>query len=104
MNNFLTDPVFEIERKPMANIMLAAAVACGIVFVVLSIMISHQVAKRGVKVNILFLRFFVIKYAHQYKQFTEEETGKIGPLLYPWIVSINTALVLAIVSSILLIF
>ncbi len=88
----------------MANIMLAAAVACGIVFVVFSIMISHQVAKQGVKVYILFLRFFLIKYAHQYKQFTQEKTGKIGPLFFPWIVSINTALVLTIVSSILLIF
>lgn len=87
----------------MTNIILAAALACMVVFLVLSIMITHQVAKRGVKINFLLWRFLVVKYAHQYKQITREETGKTGPLFYPWIVFINTALALVIVCLILLI-
>ena len=85
----------------MLNLIFAAALVCLIVFVVLSMMITHQVAKRRTKINILFMRFYIIKYAHQYRQITRQETGKTGPLFYPWIVSINTALVLAIASLIL---
>jgi len=38
--------------------------------------IVHEVSKRGVKINFLWLRLYVIKYMHQYKKMTKEETGK----------------------------
>ena len=47
---------------------------------------------------------YVEYFSAQYKQLTREESGKTGPLFYPWIVSINTALALVIVFLILLIF
>ena len=64
-------------------------------------MIVHQLSKRGVKINFFLLKLLIIKYIHQYKQITLEETGKVGPLFYPCIVSINMALVLALVYFIL---
>jgi hypothetical protein len=33
----------------------------------------------------------LLKYAHQYKQITLQETGKVGSLFYGWLVSINAA-------------
>ena len=64
-------------------------------------MIVHQLSKRGVKINFFLLKLLIIKYIHQYKQITLEESGKVGPLYYPCIVSINMALVLALVYFIL---
>jgi hypothetical protein len=37
-------------------------------------------------------------YAHRYKKITLNETGKVGPLFYHWVIAINTALVLAIAT------
>jgi hypothetical protein len=73
----------------------AASVVAHVVF---SMMIVHEVSKRGVKINILLLRLFIIKYAHQYRQLTKEETGKVGSLFYLWLFSINTAFVCVLIA------
>ena len=85
----------------MASIVLICAITCVCLYVIFSMMIVHQLSKRGVKISFLFLRLFIIKYIHQYKKITLEETGKVGLLFYPCIVSINMALVLALVYFIL---
>ena len=82
----------------MANIFFILAIVSVVLFVVFSIMIVHQLSKRGVKINFFLLRVYLIKYIHQYKQLTLKETGKIGPLYYPCILSINLALLLAIIG------
>jgi hypothetical protein len=61
-----------------------------------TIMIYEALRKRGLKVSFIFLRLLAPKYASQYKEITRKETGRTGPLFYHWIVSINTALVAAI--------
>jgi hypothetical protein len=82
----------------MTNIILIAAVFLGVTFVVLAMMMTHEVSKRGVKINFLLLRLYIIKYMHQYKQLTKQETGRVGPLFYPAIAAINLALVLTVVA------
>lgn len=82
----------------MATSLLSIAVVSLVAHVVFCMMIVHEVAKRGVKINIPLLRLFIIKYAHQYKQFTKEETGRVGTLFYLWIISINVALVCGLVG------
>jgi len=61
-----------------------------------TLMIYESLRKRSLKVSFLFLRFLAPKYASQYREVTRKETGKTGPLFYHWIVSINAALVAAI--------
>ena len=85
----------------MANALLILAFASVGLFVVFSIMIVRDLSKRGVKISFILLRLYLIKYIHQYKQLTLKETGKIGPLYYPCIASVNLALVLAIVGLVL---
>jgi len=85
----------------MANILLALAILFVGLFVIFSIMIVNEVSKRGVKINFFLLRLYIIKYIHEYRKITKEETGKVGPLYYPCIVSVNLALVLAIVGLLL---
>jgi hypothetical protein len=85
----------------MPNALLILALVFVGLFVIFSIMIVHELSKRGVKINFILLRLYLIKYIHQYKQITLKETGKIGPLYYPCIASVGLALVLAILGLIL---
>jgi len=82
----------------MANILLALAILFVGLFVIFSMMIVHELSKRGIKISFLLLRLYIIKYIHEYRKITKKETGKVGPLYYPCIVSVNLALVLAIVG------
>jgi len=82
----------------MTTSLLAIAVVSAVAHVVFSMIIVHLVSKRGVKINILLLRLYIIKYAEQYRRFTKEETGKVGTLFYLWILSINVALVCALAA------
>ncbi len=70
-------------------------------FVIFSMMIVNEVSKRGVKINFVLLRLYLIKYISQYKQLTLKETGKAGPLYYPCIVSVILALVSAVAGLLL---
>jgi len=73
---------------------------CVIWFTVVSVMVYESLRRRGVPVSFLFLRMMIPKYAHQYKEITKAETGSVGPLFYHWIISINLALVFAILAVI----
>jgi len=85
----------------MANTLLILALVCVGLFVIFSMMIVHQLSKRGVKISFFWLKLYLIKYIQQYKQLTVKETGKPGPLYYPCVISVNLALVLAIIGLIL---
>lgn len=84
----------------MANTFLILALVFVGIFVIFSMMIVHEVSKKGVKINFVLLRLYLIKYISQYKQITLKETGKIGPLYYPCVSSVILALVLAIAGLI----
>lgn len=66
-----------------------------------SILIVTELQKRGIKVNFVFIKLYIIKYAHQYKEITKKETGRVGPIFQLWLVSVNTALVCAVLGLIL---
>jgi len=74
------------------------SVIFGIVFM---IMIVSFLSNRGININYIFLRLYIIKYIHQYRKITIEENGKPGYLFYAFIVSMNFALVLAVIGIIL---
>ncbi len=82
-------------------ILVTVAIGCGIANVTLSIMIAYQLEKRGIHVNFLLLRLFILKYLGQYREVTRKETGKTGRLFPAWIISINLALVFVILGLIL---
>jgi len=85
----------------MSDILLGSALVFVFIFVFFSILIVHEVSKRGVKISFLWLRLYIIKYIHQYKKLTQEKTGKVGPLFYPCIISVNLALILAVAGLLL---
>ena len=69
-------------------------------YIVSGIMIVSELQKRKQKINLIFIKVMLPVYAHRYKKITFEETGKVGPLFYHWVISINTALVLAVAAII----
>ena len=81
-----------------ALVLLVACGACGLWYVVTSIRIYEDLRRRNIPVSFLWLRVMIPKYAHQYKVITRRESGKVGPLFTHWIVSINLALILALVG------
>ena len=85
----------------MSTFFFIPALVSAIFGIVFMIMIASFLSKRGIKINYVFLRLYIIKYIHQYRKITVEEDGKPGNLFYAFIVSMNLALVLAVIGIIL---
>ena len=66
--------------------------------IVSAIVMASFLAKRGHKINILFFRLLILKYIHQYSEITTKETGRPGVWFYVYVISMNLALVFAIVG------
>lgn len=75
---------------------MALALAAVVVNIVFSMLIVGELQKRQVKINFFLLRLLLPKYAHQYKQISLQETGKVSALFYGWVASINAAWILAL--------
>jgi len=83
------------------TIFLILAVACGAIGVVLMMAMTSAVQARGQKVNWVFLRLFVLKYISEYRYMTIKESGHPGPLFYPFVISVNSALLFAVLGLLL---
>jgi hypothetical protein len=79
----------------------ALAIICVVWAVVASIMITADLKRRGRSINYLWLRIMILKYLHEYATITRDETGRVGPLFYHYVVPLNVALVLALVTGVL---
>ncbi len=85
----------------MSNLFLTMAflgVAWGIVS---SIAIVSFLSGRGMKINYLLIRVMILKYIHEYHKLTTQENGKPGRWYYSYVISMNTALICAIVGLLL---
>jgi len=76
------------------------ALICVVWAVVAGFLIARDLEKRGSQVSFLSLRLMILKHVYEYSKITREETGRIGPLFYHYVVPLNVALVLAIVMAI----
>lgn len=66
--------------------------------IVSSMVIVSFISKHGVKINGFLLKLLLPKYADQYRKITLEENGKTGFWYYSFVVSMNLALVLAVIG------
>ncbi|MBN1558625.1 hypothetical protein JW998_00130 [candidate division KSB1 bacterium] len=85
----------------LSTIFFVLAFTAIAVYIVTSMKIVSELQKRGIKINFFLLRLYLIKYAQQYKEITRQETGRIGSLYYLHIISVNTALVGAVIGLLL---
>jgi len=79
-------------------VLFALALPCIITGVILMMAMARVVQSRGYPVNWLWIRLYIIKYVHQYKKITVRESGRPGPLFYPFVISMNAALLFALVG------
>ena len=85
----------------MSTVFIILALICVACGVAAATMIASFLAKRGVKINYLFIRLFIFGYVGQYRRVTTEESGKPGPLFYMFVTSWVLALVFAVTGGIL---
>lgn len=88
------------ERWRMSIALGSLAVLCGIWGVVAALLIAADLHGRGVPVSYVWLRVLILKYLGQYAKITQEETGRVGPLFYHYVVPLNVALVLCVILAI----
>lgn len=62
-----------------------------------SIVMTSYCSDKGIKVNWLLIRLLIFKYVSEYRRLTIEETGKPGFWFYSFIISMNSALVFALI-------
>ena len=77
------------------------AIISGICGVVFSLMITFYLSKHGIKINYWLLRWYMLKYLHQYRKLTIEENGKPGNLFYAFIVSMSLTLIFFTIGIVL---
>lgn len=82
----------------LSIILIAAASAALIWYLVATMLIYENLRKRGEKVSLIWLRALSPWYAGRYREITRRETGKTGPLFYHYVVSINGALLFIVLS------
>ncbi|MEJ2705442.1 MAG: hypothetical protein P8Z79_23625 [Sedimentisphaerales bacterium] len=92
------------SERIMSILFLVVAILSAFWGVVSSVVIASFLSKRGVKVNYIFLRVLMLKYIHQYRKMTIQESGRPGPWFYSFVVSMNLALICAIAGIVLHIF
>jgi len=85
----------------MQTVLVSIALVCAVWAVTASILIARDLSRRGFPVSILWLRVMILKYLGQYARVTQDETGRVGPLFYHYVVPLNVALVIAVVLAIM---
>jgi len=85
----------------MSDLFLTLAVLSAAWGIVSSVVIASFLSNCGIRINLLLFRVLVLRYLHQYHSITKQENGKPGSWYYSYIISMNLALVLAIVGIIL---
>ena len=83
---------------PLRTIFLGLGGAAALVHVASYIMIMAALDRRGYKTNIFLARIFFYRYVKAYKEATEKETGKPGPLYGICIGAIIVTLVLVVAA------
>lgn len=82
----------------IAHLLAFVAGFCGIWASAASVRICIYLKRKQVPVSFLWLRVLIIKYIHQYRQITRSETGRVGPLYYHFVISVNLALAAGIAA------
>ena len=89
-----------MEGGSTVGLLIALGLICAVWAVVAAILIASDLSRRGVPINIIWLRVMILKYLHEYSKLTREETGKVGPLFYHYVVPLNIALVMFILLAV----
>lgn len=65
---------------------------------VAAICMVGELQRRGVRINWWWIRLYLPKYIHQYRQITRTESGQSGPLWRHFIIPVNLAWILVVLG------
>ena len=82
-------------------ILISLTVLCAFGGVASAMVITRSLDQRGMPTPFPFLLLFLFRNLERFKTITRNETGKVGWLFYSYLVSMNAALVLAVIAVIL---
>jgi hypothetical protein len=85
----------------VANVLLVLAIPLAAVGVGLMMGMVGALHVRGHRINWVLLRLYIPAYVSRYLEITKRESGRPGSLFYPFVVSMNLALVLVIVGALI---
>jgi hypothetical protein len=85
----------------IGSIFLVIAIPCVLVGVVTMMAMAGALQARGHNINWPWIRLYILKYVGQYRAVTIQQTGRPGPLFYPFVISMNAALVCVAVGLVL---
>jgi hypothetical protein len=77
-------------------ILVGCLLVCALWSVAAAVLMARDLGRRGLPVSFVWMRLMILSYLHQYAKVTRQETGRIGPLFYHYVVPLNVALVLAV--------
>ncbi len=80
------------------NILLILVGATGVAtYLISTILIYEFHHRRNDKTpNFLFINFHIFQFVTKYKKITKGQNRRVGPLFYMWVISVNIALLCAI--------
>jgi hypothetical protein len=79
-------------------ILVVVAFICVVCAVISAILLTRALDQYGLTTPFPLVGLFLFKNLGRYKEITRSETGKVGPLYFTYIISINTALVLVLAA------
>lgn len=83
--------------------LLFLAAVCVVWATVSGILLTRWLDQRGFRTPFPLIRLFLFRNLGRYKEITRNETGKVGPLFYSYVIPFNAALVLVVIVVALLI-
>jgi|Deesub1362A_J573_1020465.scaffolds.fasta_scaffold00637_16 hypothetical protein len=76
------------------------ALICAIWAIVSAVLLTRYLDQRGIKTSFPFIGALIFRNLSYYKKITLQEKGKVGPLYYSYLISINLALILSLTGLI----
>jgi hypothetical protein len=75
---------------------------CATWAVAASLLMVRKLERRGLPVNVVWLRLSLFQHLHQYRRITRQETGHTSPLFYHYVIPLNVALLATVAMGIVL--
>ena len=82
----------------LSSFLLTLAVLCAVWAVTSAVLITVELDRRGIRTSFLLFRLLLFRNLSRYREITRNETGKVGPLFYSYVIAINAALLLGLVA------
>lgn len=84
-----------------SDVFMAIGLVCVGWGVVSAMAIVSFLQSRGVKINWILIKLWIVKYVGQYEEITRKETGKAGAWYFSYVISMLSALGFVILGIIL---